>query len=65
MPGIAEASGLTASRRVLGRLWTHNDSSGPVLFALNDNGALTGRVRVTGAKTEDWEAIAAGSPGRV
>jgi hypothetical protein len=31
-----------------------------VLFALDANGAVAGRVRVPGAKVEDWEAIAVG-----
>ena len=59
LPGLAEASGLTASRRVAGRLWAHNDSGKPVLFALDAAGAVTGQVAIMGATVEDWEAIAA------
>ena len=43
-----------------GRLWTHNDSGQPILFALDTRGAVTARVRVTGAAVDDWEAIAVG-----
>jgi hypothetical protein len=57
---LPEASGLAASRKVPGRLWAHNDSGQPVLFALDARGAVTGRLRLTGVKVEDWEAIAVG-----
>jgi hypothetical protein len=63
LPGLRGASGLTVSGRVPGRLWTHNDSGEPVLFALDPRGSVTGRVRLTGAAVEDWEAIAAGPCG--
>jgi hypothetical protein len=63
LPPLPEASGLALSRRVPGRLWTHNDSGQPVLFALDSRGAVTGRVQVTGARVEDWEAIAIGACG--
>jgi hypothetical protein len=58
---LPEASGLAASRRTPGLLWSHNDSGEPVVFALNATGAVKDRVRVTGAQVEDWEAIAVGS----
>jgi hypothetical protein len=58
--GLSEASGLAASRRTPGRFWAHNDSGQPFLFALDSSGAVTGRVRVTGATVDDWEAIAVG-----
>ena len=57
---LPEASGLASSRRVPGRLWAHNDSGQPVLFALDPRGAVTGRLQLTGARVEDWEAIAVG-----
>ena len=60
LPGLPEASGLAASLRTPGRLWTHNDSGQPVIAAIDGSGAVTGQVRVTGAKVEDWEAIAVG-----
>jgi hypothetical protein len=56
--GVSEASGLAMSRRVPGRLWTHNDSGQPVLFALDERGSVTGQLRIAGAKAEDWEAVA-------
>ena len=57
---MPEASGLAVSRRVPGRLWTHNDSGPPILFALDTRGFVTGRLRVSGAAVEDWEAAAVG-----
>ena len=63
LSGLAEASGLAVSRAVPGRLWTHNDSGEPVLFALDARGAVAGQVRLSGASVEDWEAIAVGSCG--
>ena len=63
LPGLSEASGLAASRRTPGRLWTHTDSGSAVLFALDAQGTVAGRVQVSGAKVEDWEAIAVGPCG--
>ena len=60
LPGLPEASGLAVSQRTPGRLWRHNDSGAPVLFALDATGAVKGQVQVTGATVEDWEAIAVG-----
>ena len=60
IPNLNEASGLALSRRVPGRLWTHNDSGQPTLFALDNRGAVTGRLQLTGANVEDWEALAVG-----
>jgi hypothetical protein len=57
---LPEGSGLAASRLVAGRFWAHNDSGSPVLFALDANGAVTGRLQLSGAAVEDWEAIAVG-----
>jgi hypothetical protein len=57
---LREASGIAVSRRVPGRLWAHNDSGEPVLFALDARGSVTGRLRLTGAAVEDWEAVAVG-----
>ncbi|HVU25183.1 MAG TPA: hypothetical protein VHE13_13735 [Opitutus sp.] len=59
-PQNNEASGLAASRRTAGLLWTHNDSGGePVLFALGADGAARGRIRLAGQSNRDWEDIAA------
>lgn len=56
---IAESSGLAASTRHPGLIWTVNDSgSGADLFALDDSGADLGRVRVSGARNRDWEDMA-------
>lgn len=59
-PRNEEASGLAASRRTPGLLWTHNDSGGePVLFALGLDGSLRGKIRLEGVTNHDWEDIAA------
>lgn len=58
LAGLPEASGLVASRATDGRLWAHNDSGKPELFALDVSGKVTARVTVTGAGVEDWEALA-------
>jgi hypothetical protein len=63
VPGLAEGSGLAVSRRVPGRLWTHNDSGDPVVVSVDTRGAVIGQVRLTGATVEDWEAIAVGPCG--
>lgn len=60
LSGLPEASGLAVSRSVPGRLWTHNDSGQPVLFALDARGNVTGQVRLSGVGVGDWEAIAVG-----
>lgn len=58
---IAEASGLAASRKVPGMLYTHNDSGGePIVYALNSKGMLAARIRLDGIKNRDWEDIAVG-----
>ena len=55
---VPEASGVAASRRTPGLLWSMNDSGEPMLFAFDASGAMKARVRVTGAKTDDWEDLA-------
>ena len=60
VPELAEASGIASSRRHSGTIWVLNDSGQPVIYALDEHGAVTGRVRLTGATVEDWEAIAIG-----
>lgn len=59
-PRNREASGLAASRRTDGVVWTHDDSGGtPVLYALNSaDGASRGSIRLRGVKNFDWEDIA-------
>jgi hypothetical protein len=58
--GLREGSGVAASRRTPGVLWAHNDSAEPVIVALNEQGAVSGRVRIAGAQVDDWEDIAVG-----
>ena len=60
VPDLPEGSGVALSRRTPGRLWAHNDS-GDVLVALDTRGTVTGRVRVSGVKVDDWEAVAVGA----
>jgi hypothetical protein len=60
LPELREARGLAASRTVDGRLWAHNDSGPPIVYALDARGQLVARVRVTGATVTDWEAIGVG-----
>ena len=57
---LPEGSGLAASRRIPGRLWSHNDSGDAVLVALDDTGRSIGRLKVDGAGIEDWESVAVG-----
>jgi hypothetical protein len=61
---LPEASGLVASRVTTGRLWAHNDSGKPEIFALDAKGTMTGRVSISGAALEDWEALASGACGK-
>jgi hypothetical protein len=58
---IPEASGVATSHRNSGIVWALNDSGDPVINAIDANGKVTGRVRITGATLEDWEAIAVGA----
>ncbi len=58
---VTESSGLVASRRNPGRLWTHNDSDNPpVLFCVEPDGGSCGGWTVDGAENVDWEDLAAG-----
>ena len=57
---LPEASGVASSHRTPGVFWALNDSGDPVIFVLDQQGAVKGRVRVTGAKVDDWEDIAVG-----
>jgi hypothetical protein len=61
-PLLTESSGVTASRRKPGILWTHNDSGdGPWLYTTDSTGADLGRIRVQGAGAVDWEDISFGA----
>jgi hypothetical protein len=58
---IKESSGIAASRRNTGVLWTHNDSGGsPLVFAFDRRGKHRGVWRVAGAGAVDWEDMAIG-----
>lgn len=60
LEGLRSASGVAASRRTDGLLWSHNDSGKPVIVALDASGSVIGRVQVAGAAVVDWEDIAMG-----
>lgn len=62
---LTEASGLAASRKNPGVLWTHNDSGDESrLFALSTNGKHLGTFALAGVIARDWEDLALG-PGPV
>jgi hypothetical protein len=63
LAGLPEASGLVASRLTPGRLWAHNDSGKPEIFAIDAKGTVTGSVSISGAGVEDWEALTSGACG--
>jgi hypothetical protein len=55
---IQEASGIVASYRNKGFLWTHNDSGDRNrIFLLDANGKGTREFNLEGATNRDWEAI--------
>lgn len=56
---LGECSGLDASPTHADLLWALNDSgNGPYIYALGEDGRSFGRVRVAGAKNDDWEDLA-------
>lgn len=58
---LVEASGLVASFKNPGVLFSHNDSGGsPLIFALSLAGEDLGEYRLRGATLIDWEDIAVG-----
>ena len=60
-PLLRESSGVAASRRQPGMLWTFNDSGNDALiFATDTLGRDLGAFTVVGAENRDWEAIALG-----
>src|SRR5688572_9460210 len=61
---ISESSGLVASRRYPGVLWTHNDGGQQFLFAVNRTGKLLGAFAVSG-NLIDWEDIAIDKAGNL
>ncbi|GAA2725224.1 WD40 repeat domain-containing protein [Actinocorallia aurantiaca] len=60
-PSITESSGLAASSRHPGIVYTHNDSDGaPQIFAVDSSGRTKAVFSVAGATARDWEGIAMG-----
>ena len=63
---LDESSGVVASRRHPGLLWTMNDSGGdPVLFLTDTTGAALGVFPVRGAQNVDWESLGRGPCGKL
>ncbi|MFC1651057.1 hypothetical protein ACFL2X_05760 [Candidatus Latescibacterota bacterium] len=59
--GINEASGIAASRKNKGVLWTHNDSGDLArIFAFDTEGKHLGIFNLNGVSSRDWEDIAVG-----
>lgn len=59
-PPHLETSGLAASRRNPGLLWTHDDSGGAAaLYAVKTTGEQVATLKIAGTKNRDWEDIAA------
>ncbi|MFI0483892.1 hypothetical protein ACH34T_25010 [Actinomadura sp. 9N215] len=64
-PRVTESSGLAASRRHPGVVYTHNDSGGvPKIYALGGDGEVRAVLTLAGAGARDWEGIALGKDGR-
>lgn len=56
---LNESSGLVASRKFPGFLWTHNDSGDSArVFLLSPQGRVALTVNLQGANAQDWEDIA-------
>lgn len=60
---IKESSGIVASRLNENIFWTHNDSGDqPLIYAFDRAGKKRGVWKLTGARSTDWEDIAASPP---
>jgi len=58
---IRESSGVVASRKHPGLLWTMNDSGGdPILFLSDSAGRSLGAFTIPSARNVDWEALGRG-----
>lgn len=57
---ITGASGLAASRKNPGVLWTHNDYRPACVYAMTSEGEHLGVYNLAGAKNSNWEDIAIG-----
>jgi hypothetical protein len=64
LAALPEASGAAIGNSSATRLWMHNDSGAPELIAVDQAGKVAGRVTVSGARVDDWEAIASGPCGK-
>lgn len=63
-PRISESSGLAASRRHPGIVYTFDDSGGPArVFALGLDCRTRATLTLSGARNRDWEAMALGPDG--
>jgi hypothetical protein len=63
-PRIGESSGLAASRRHPGIVYTFNDSGGlPQVYALGSDCRTKATLTFAGARNRDWEAMALGPDG--
>ncbi len=61
MPALTESSGLAASHRNPGILWSHNDSGPEVaLYAFTTDGAAVATLILEGIDWYDWEDLALG-----
>ncbi len=60
IPGLAELSGLVASRQNLNVLWTHNDGPQDRIYAINNEGRWIGEMQLLDAPSQDVEDIAIG-----
>ena len=60
-PRISESSGLAASRKHPGIVYTHDDSGHlPQVFAVGPDGRTKATFAISGAQNRDWEAISIG-----
>jgi hypothetical protein len=67
-PRIKESSGVIASRRYAGVLWTHNDGGGPkkqVLYAIDLAGNTHAFFSLVDVTLQDWEDIAIDDAGHL
>ncbi len=64
-PRLTEISGLAASRRFPGCLWTHNDSGDSArVFLVNPQGETVATINLEGASATDWEDISVAGSGQ-
>ena len=63
-PPMKESSGLAASKRYPGVIWTHGDGSSQFLFAMRTNGAYMNAFQVA-TSFIDWEDIAVDGEGNL